>query len=136
VTHLPELGQWAFSNGVFHEHEVPPIWLAALEYLCGQIEIAMWNATQERYRIGSNCAEEFLAGVFEMRDYCWCDGDRLGHEVGCPPNFRWRDVEINWYKHLGRGMSANVELSPESAQQMLAECVPAAVARAAQEELQ
>lgn len=49
----------------------------------------------------------FSNDVFTIRAYCWCDGDL--HPDGCPPNFvhHASGLTINWYKHVGRGMSAD-----------------------------
>lgn len=101
--HMPELGQWAFSNSEFLEAPVSELFTAALVALAREIDRVMWNSTQEEFHIGSNCGEQFIAPVFEMRDYCWCDGELAGHGKTCPPNFQWRDVKVNWYKHMGRG---------------------------------
>jgi len=47
--------------------------------------------------------------IFVMRAYCWCDGRKLGHEDGCPPNFEHypSGLMINWYKYAGRGITSN-----------------------------
>lgn len=121
--HMPELGQWAFSNSEFLEAPVSELFTAALVALAGEIDRVMWNRTQEEFHIGSNCEESFVTPTFEMLDYCWCDGDRGDHRNGCPPNFRWRDVRVNWYKHIGRGMSANRDVPPEEIAEMLVECL-------------
>jgi hypothetical protein len=44
--------------------------------------------------------------VFAMRTYCWCEGDKLDHADGCPPNFEYKkgDFSAEWYKHIGRGL--------------------------------
>ena len=123
--HMPELGQWAFSNSEFLEAPVSELFTAALVALAGEISRVMWNSTQEEFHIGSNYGEQFIAPVFEMRDYCWCDGELAGHENACPPNFQWRDVKVNWYKHMGRGMSANRDVPPEEIAEMLVECLEA-----------
>lgn len=64
----------------------------------------------------SNTGNSFECPVFRVEAYSWSDEEQ-------PYNFKWRDVEISWYKYLGRGMSANQELSPERAAEMLIECL-------------
>lgn len=64
--------------------------------------------------------------LFSFNSYCWCDGEKEGHEKGCPPNFIFKNsgVEINWYKHIGRGISANIdELSPLNWYLILNACI-------------
>ena len=36
-----------------------------------------------------------------------------------PFNFRWRGIEISWYKWFGRGTSSNIEITPNMASEML-----------------
>jgi hypothetical protein len=51
----------------------------------------------------------FENSVFIFNDYCWCDGDRAGHEESCPPNFLYKNLNISfeWYKHIGRGITSS-----------------------------
>jgi len=118
----PELGQLGFSNTEWQEHKVPELAIAALRALADEIERVEWNRTQEDYSAPTNnSGSHFKTDKFEMNAYCWCDGD--AHPKGCPPNFKWRDVVINWYKYLGRGTSSNTELTPELINTMLEDCL-------------
>lgn len=49
--------------------------------------------------------------IFSFSSYCWCDGEKEGHEEGCPPNFIFKNlgIEINWYKSIRRGVAANID---------------------------
>lgn len=74
--------------------------------------------------------EEFVNDTFELRAYCWCYGDEKGHEPFCPPNFVYKPsgIEINWYKHAGRGITANVEyLSPLTWHRVINDCIESIV---------
>lgn len=105
-------------------YEVPELMIAALEHLSKEIERVMWNRTQEEYIAPTrshDCADEFRTDSFVMRRYCWCDGRT--HEDGCPPNFEWKDARINWYKHGWRGLSSNVELTPDRINDLLEDCL-------------
>lgn len=83
-----------------------------------ELERVMWNANQTEYANPfSNSGETFKCDAFEVEAYSWND------EYEQPYNFKWKDVEISWYKYLGRGMSANREISPELAATMLDECI-------------
>lgn len=119
--HLPELGQWAFGNSEFYEYEVSVLTEAALCYLFRRAETVVMNHAQNRWSLGSNCNSKLFTATFLVRDYCWCDG--RSHPHGCPPNFQYGDYCINWYKHLGRGMSANRELTPSQTNDMLISCL-------------
>lgn len=59
---------------------------------------------------------EYVNDVFEMRSYCWCGMEweedlNSPHAKGCPPNFVYKKngLTITWYKHAGRGITANME---------------------------
>jgi hypothetical protein len=54
-------------------------------------------------------AKPYENQTFIMRSFCWCEGVNKGHANGCPPNFVYkeRSLQINWYKHAGRGITAN-----------------------------
>ena len=75
----------------------------------------------------SNYGEpEFECPVFSMRTYCWCDGDRPGHEDGCPPNFQHKSgLVIEWYKYLGRGTQMNRSLTVKEWCAIMRECLEA-----------
>jgi len=97
--------------------EVPIIWEAALQYLSYDLCRVMQNKTQKEYQSPfSNTGNKFKCDAFEVEAYSWGDDEQ-------PFNFKWRDVEISWYKWCGRGMSSNVELTPQLAQEMLVDCL-------------
>lgn len=121
TNYTPELGQAMFDNH-YQEYAVPELAVAALRAIGDEIERVEWNRTQEEfYAPTGNNASEYETDVFRMEAYCWCDEQH--HKDGCPPNFKWRDVEICWYKYLGRGMSANTELTPDLINEMLQDCL-------------
>ena len=93
-------------------HDVPEVWEAALILLSHAIEDA------HGINPGNNSAERFNCPVFQMAAYDWGE-DRDW-------NFRWRGIEVIWYKYMGRGMSANTVLTTRLALDMIAECLPAA----------
>lgn len=69
---------------------------------------------QDKGLLVANYGEQpYESEIFDMRTYCWCDGEREGHEEECPPNFHYKPTNliINWYKHCERGISANQDLS-------------------------
>lgn len=107
-----ELGQWVFSNGQVQEYECD--WATDGLILLSEIIAEVRGAIRGRYGFGELLASNSGAAPFEndtfvMRTYCWCDGEILGHEIGCPPNFEHKPsgLQISWYKNAERGVTAN-----------------------------
>lgn len=115
---VPELGQAIWGHGA-KSFEVPEIWEAALDMLNAEIE-RVWGNERQNSVSGPMCnsGERFDCDIFSAHAYDWGDDDQ-------PWNFKWRDVRISWYKWAGRGMSANIALSPDLAAEMLTECLAA-----------
>ena len=114
----PELGQMIFGQP-HKQFEVPEIVEAALRSLDNELERVMWSAQQKEYASPfGNTGNSFKCATFEVAAYSWSDDVQSF-------NFKWRDVEISWYKWCGRGMSANKEISPDLASEMLNDCLAA-----------
>ena len=113
-----ELGQMLWGHPV-QSHDVPEIWIAALDAVNGEIERVWFNERQIAVR-GPMCnsGERYDCDAFSAHAYDWDDEEQ-------PWNFKWRDVRISWYKWCGRGMSANMPLTPDMAAEMLTECLAA-----------
>jgi hypothetical protein len=62
-----------------------------------------------------NKAASFSCDVFSVEAYSWTNPDQFY-------NFKWRDVEISWYKYFGRSMSVNRVVSRSEADEMMAAC--------------
>jgi hypothetical protein len=122
VTYQPELGQMLFGQP-HKEHAVSNLVDAALCRIRDELDRVMCNVHQEEYASPfSNTGNSFKCDTFEVEAYSWND------EVEQPYNFKWRGVEISWYKYLGRGMSANTNITPTVASEMLDDCLKAAAA--------
>lgn len=94
----------------WEEYECPTWMIACLDYLGNEMEICHWNKHQSKWSFpGCNAGTEFKNDVFEMRAYCWNEDS----EEAKLPNFKCGDIEIRWYKYLGRGTTINREVSPE-----------------------
>lgn len=75
--------------------------IAALQMISDELDIAMWNKTQENYNSPfSNTGNNFKNDTFEVRAYYW----GADEEEMKKPNFKYKNIEISWYKYLGRGM--------------------------------
>ena len=115
--YIPELGQAIFGQP-HQEFEVPEIWIAALQAISYQLDTHMWNKHQVEYQDNpfSNSGGEFKNDTFHAVAYSWGDDEQ-------PYNFKWRDIEISWYKYLSRGTSSNKVLTPEMANECLIDCL-------------
>lgn len=114
----PEIGQAVFGQPTLR-FEVPPIMDAVLSYLSHRLEIVMFNKHQETFPSPfSNTGNSFKCHTFEVESYSWGDEEQ-------PFNFAWRDLRIAWYKYLGRGMSANMVITPDLANECLIDCLKA-----------
>lgn len=103
-----ELGQMVLSNNDWHQYDAD--WATDGVYMISQIiaELRGKDPNGGWSTLASNSGdEEFINDIFEMRSYCWCDGER--HPDLCPPNFLYKPTGMimTWYKHAGRGITSN-----------------------------
>jgi hypothetical protein len=108
-----ELGQMFFGNPS-GDYELPGHAHAMLAYIVKEIKRVYWNNNQEQWD-----EENPGLGGIEYRRYYWGD-DEL---ESAKPNFKFKDVEVRWYKHFGRGMSTNVQKSPDEWVRWFNECL-------------
>lgn len=109
--YTPELGKMAFGQP-HEQYEISDAWECALRVLSGCIEEA-----HEHCNPADNSGSKFTAKSFHMNAYDW-------GEESDEPSFKWRDIEVRWYKYLGRGTTVSKEdLSARLAFEMLTECV-------------
>lgn len=81
-----------------------PEWVEALLWeINREMERVHWNVFQKEMDSPFlNTGGKYSNHTFEVNAYSWSDDDE--DEV----NFRYRDVEISWYKHLGRCTEINI----------------------------
>lgn len=115
-TYTPELGQAIFGQP-HQQYEVPAIMEAVLDAISQEYGIAYWNAKQAECPspFGNN-GTRLETPTFKVHAYDWGDEEQ-------PWNFAWRDLRISWYKWCGRGMSANMQVTPDVANECLEECL-------------
>ena len=106
-----ELGQMLLSNNDWHQYECN--WAQEGLNLIAEVIAEIRGKSHGRYGwdgvlTSNHGAEEYINEVFEMRSYCWCDGES-DHENGCPPNFLYKPtgLVITWYKHAARSATTN-----------------------------
>lgn len=119
--HLPsnvELGQLMFSPNIIHTYDCPDWIVALLRDLSRELERVMWNINQKEYDSPfSNTGNEFIGENFEVHAYNWDE------DIEQPFNFKCGDIEISWYKYLGRGDTINGAYTPDTIIQMYELCL-------------
>ncbi|KKK64693.1 hypothetical protein LCGC14_2981660, partial [marine sediment metagenome] len=114
----PELGQMIFGQP-YKEHKASNLMIAALRAIGDELGRVMWNIHQEIYASPfDNTGNAFKEiQTFQVEAYSW------NEEYEQPWNFKWKDIEVSWYKYYGRGTSVNREVSPLEIAQMLDACL-------------
>ena len=88
----------------------------------------MWNIHQEEYddqdpwRNTGN-VEGYKNDTFEVHAYDWGWDYDDSNPRPQPVNFKWKDLEITWYKYCGRGLWTNRPTSHDELAEMLEECL-------------
>ena len=63
-----------------------------------------WNKNQvEMNSPFENTGEHYKNKIFEVNAYDWGDDDNK------KPNFKYKSLEVWWYKHSGRGLYATID---------------------------
>lgn len=113
-----ELGNIMFNTNKNQQYDCPRWIVALLNELDDQLDRVMWNIHQEEYHSPfENTANSFKNDVFEVQAYSWDD------EVHQPYNFKCDDIEISWYKYLGRDTTINGEYEPQKIIDMFNKCL-------------
>ena len=113
-----ELGNLMFNTNKNQQYECPKWIVALLKELDNQLDRVMWNNTQKEYPSPfENTANSFKNDVFEVQAYDWND------DIEQPYNFKCEDIEISWYKYLGRDTTINGEYEPQKIIDMFNKCL-------------
>lgn len=113
-----ELGNLMFNTNKNQQYECPRWIVALLKELDNQLDRVMWNNTQKEYPSPfENTANSFKNNVFEVQAYNWSE------DVEQPYNFKCGDIEISWYKYLGRDTTINDEYEPQVIIDMFNKCL-------------
>jgi len=79
----------------------------------------MWNIHHKDYwNPFDNSGAQFDCDEFSAHAYSWGDDEQ-------PFNFKWKNLEISWYKWFGRGTSSNIPVTPQLASDFLDACLRA-----------
>lgn len=113
-----ELGNLMFNTNKNQQYECPKWIVALLKELDNQLDRVMWNNTQKEYPSPfENTSNSFKNDVFEVQAYDWND------DIEQPYNFKCEDIEISWYKYLGRDTTINGEYEPQKIIDMFNKCL-------------
>ena len=113
----PELGQAVFGQP-YKEYQAPEWLISFLTSIDLALCLQMWNKNQKEYDSPfANTGNKYKNEVFELEAFKWDDKTKQ------PFNFKWKDLEISWYKYLGRGTTVNREITPDEGVKMLNECL-------------
>ena len=106
-----ELGNMLFNeNNKNQILRCPDYVLPILKGIDDEMSRIYWNKHQKEYTSPfSNSGNKFVCDVFEVHAYKWdTDEDSIQNY-----NFKYKDIEISWYKHVGRDMTINREVEPK-----------------------
>ena len=121
-----ELGNLAFNYNDNQEFDCPDYVVALLDYLDKELSRVMWNIDQKEYDSPfENTANRFKNDVFEVQAYSWDEDNPTSYNfkyyVGKESNLK--DIEISWYKYLGRDTTVNQQLDPDTYVHMFDKCL-------------
>lgn len=95
----------------------PKYIIALLENLDDNLCRVQWNINQKEYDSPfGNTGNRYRNSTFEVEAYNWNDESQ-------EYNFKYNDIEIRWYKYLGRCTTINREVTPEEAIDMYNKCL-------------
>jgi len=126
MTFTPELGQLA-TGATFTTVSTPHYVTDGFTILDALYAERFEGGQDLHARVANHGGEPIVNDVFEMRAYCWCDGEAAGHEDGCPPNFTHHRTGFQafWYKHAQRSATCNVSPTAVEWAEVLRECIDA-----------
>jgi hypothetical protein len=115
--YIPELGQEFFGQP-YKEIEASNLLIAALNSISRKLSYHFWNKYQKELDCPfRNSGTSFKNKTFEVESYSWDDTKKQKY------NFKWQDIQISWYKYLGRGTTVNKQLSNDKIEKLLEDCL-------------
>lgn len=113
-----ELGNLMFNTNQNQQYNCPHYIIALLNEIDNQLLRIMWNKNQKEYESPfGNTGNKFFNKVFQVQAYEW------NEDIEQQFNFKYKDIEISWYKYLGRDTTINKEITPEEAVDMFNDCI-------------
>lgn len=111
------------TTEIANQNFIRAILLQINEELCR----VKWNIDQKEYNDenpfqNTGNIKGFETNIFEVHAYDW-GWDWNDNGKPQPVNFKWRDLEITWYKWFGRGINTNRPVTHDELAVMLDECL-------------
>lgn len=122
-----ELGNLMFNDSNKNQiYECPTYIVALLYYLNSELCRVMWNRNQKEYNSPFfNTGNTFKNDVFEVKSYNWDEHNvqhyNFKYYVG--KNANCKDIQISWYKRLGRDTTINEEYDTSIIINMFNDCL-------------
>lgn len=108
-----ELGYMMFGTNKTQEYILPEYACVLLKDLREQLDDIIGY---ENNPFGNTGAKFKIDGVFEVESYSWDE------DYEQPYNFKYKDIEISWYKYFGRDTTINAQFKPERIVEMYETC--------------
>lgn len=99
-----------------------PVIKACLDKIDEEMHRLYWNEYQAEYDSPFlNTGNTYTNDTFQVRSYYWGNDENIMSW----PNFRYKDLEVRWYKHSNRGLTAtkNSELTLDFLADMINDCI-------------
>lgn len=121
-----ELGNLAFNTNKNQNYPCPEYVVALLQRLDKELCRVYWNKNQKEYDSPfQNTGNRFANNVFEVQAYSWNDDEHQQYNFkfyfGDKANIK--DIEISWYKYLGRDTTVNQVLDSDIYVDMFNRCL-------------
>jgi hypothetical protein len=107
----PELGQAVFCQPN-QRFEPPMMLLEGLEMIAGYL-VNIVGIDNDPF---DNTGSKYKNETFEVQAYSWGNEEQ-------PYNFKYKGIEISWYKYFSRGVSVNRQLSEDEIMDMVKDCI-------------
>ena len=113
-----ELGNLMNNPNKNQQYECPEWIIALLKRINDKLDTVMWNKYQKEYESPfANTGNYFKNDVFEVEAYNWND------DISQEYNFKCGDIEISWYKYLGRDTTINDNFEEKYIIEMFDKCM-------------
>lgn len=113
-----ELGNLMFNTNKNQVYNCPDWVVALLSDINRRLKIVAWNADRKDFDSPfENTGNRWANDVFEVQAYSWNDEEEQQY------NFKCDDIEISWYKYLGRDTTINGDYSEEEIIKMYNKCI-------------
>lgn len=112
-----ELGNKCFNTNTNQVYECPKNLLLCLITISNVLKFSMQFENPDYDNPFNNTGNIYKNDVFVVQAYSWND------EVNQPYNFKYKDIEVSWYKYLGRDTTVNKKVTPTQCNKLLTDCI-------------